>query len=75
MGYMDEYAEGDELKENIRQWQTIRELQRHVAMEQMVKHEFLNEDRTEQRTTFSDGTQVTVHFADNTFKIEYPSEK
>ena len=75
MGYMDEYAEGDELKENIRQWQTIRELQRHVAMEQMVKHEFLNEDRAEQRTTFSDGTQVTVHFADNTFKIEYPSEK
>lgn len=72
MGYMDEYLEGEELEENIRQWRTIRELQHHVAMEKMVDHEFLSDDRGVQRTTFSDGTQVTVNFADNTYRIVYP---
>ena len=33
MGYMGEYLEGGELRENIRQWQVIRDLQQHVAME------------------------------------------
>lgn len=72
MGYMDEYLEGEELQENIRQWRIISELQHHVAMEKMVNHEFMSEDRVVQRTTFSDGTQVTVNFADHTYQIDYP---
>ena len=72
MGYMDEYAEGEELEENIRQWKVIRELQRHVAMEKMVDHKFLNSDRSEQRTVFSDGTRVMVNFKENTYRIDYP---
>ena len=72
MGYMDEYLEGEELEENIRQWKVIRELQRHVAMEKMLDHKFLNDDRSEQCTTFSDGTRVTVNFRENTYRIEYP---
>ena len=71
MGYMDEYLEGEALLENIRQWKQISELQEHVAMEQMVDHAFLNEDRTRQRTTFSDGTTVEVDFAANTYQIRY----
>ncbi len=73
MGYMDEYLDGAELEENIRQWQVIRELQRHVALEKMVNHEFLSDDRSIQRSTFSDGTQVTVNFKDNTYQIKYPA--
>lgn len=72
MGYMSETAEGEALEENIRQWRVIRELQEHVAMEKMVGHEFLSEDRAVQRTTFSDGTQVTVNFKENTYDIRYP---
>lgn len=72
MGYMSETAEGEALEENIRQWRVIRELQEHVAMEKMVSHEFLSQDRALQRTAFSDGTQVTVNFKENTYEIRYP---
>lgn len=74
MGYLDGHLEGDGLAENIRQWRTIRELQQHVAMEKMEAHEFLGTDGTRQRTTFSDGTQVTVDFAAGTYEIRYPEE-
>ena len=73
MGYMSDYAEGEALEENIAQWRVISELQSHVAMEQMVSHEFVSEDRTMQRTTFGDGTQVTVDFANRTYDIQYPN--
>lgn len=72
MGYMSDTAEGDALLQNIAQWRVISELQSHVAMEKMVSHEFLNDARTAQRTVFGDGTRVTVDFAQNTYKIEYP---
>ena len=42
------------------------------AKEKMTDHQFLNADRTRQRTEFSDGTQVTVDFADHSFLIRYP---
>ncbi|MCD8023060.1 MAG: hypothetical protein LUF30_08850, partial [Lachnospiraceae bacterium] len=75
MGYLGEYLEGEALQENIRQRQTLCELQKHVAMERMVNHEFLNEEGTCQRATFSDGTQVSVNFADDTWEICYGSEQ
>lgn len=71
MAYMSEEAEGEALAENIRQWQVVSELQAHVAREQLVSHEFLNADRTRQRTVFSDGTAVEVDFAANTYDIHY----
>ena len=71
MAYMSADAEGEELEENIRQWKAVRELQRHVAREKMVNHEFLSEDRTRQKTVFSDGTEVTVDFAAGTYEIRY----
>lgn len=74
MGYMDQHAEGEDLDKNIDQWKTLSTLAHHVAMEKMVNHEFLSDDRAQQRTTFSDGTQVTVDFGKNTFFIEYPEK-
>lgn len=72
MAYMGEALEGEALEENIRQWRTLSGLQRRVAMEQMVNHEFLTDDRSVQRTTFSDGTQVTVNFGDGAYTVSYP---
>lgn len=74
MAYLSEEAEGEALAENIRQWQTISQLQAHVAKAQMVSHQFLSDDRTRQCTTFSDGTQVEVDFAANTYQIRYGNE-
>jgi hypothetical protein len=37
---------------------------------EMVNHEFLDPSRRKQRTTFSDGTRVTVDFAAKTYAIE-----
>ena len=75
MGYMSETAEGEALDENIAQWGVIRDLQRHVARETMVSHEFLNESRTRQATRFADGTRVEVDFENNTYSIRYPGEQ
>ena len=74
MGYMSETAEGEALQKNIEQWKVVRELQEHVALEPMTGHAFLSEDRAVQRTTFGDGTSVTVDFAKNTYRIDYPDE-
>jgi hypothetical protein len=35
-------------------------LHKRVAMEEMTNHEFLDSERTQERTTFADGTTVTV---------------
>jgi len=37
-------------------------LHRRVALLEMTRHEFLTPDFTRQRTTFADGTTVTVDF-------------
>ncbi len=72
MGYLSERLSGEALEENIRQVKAVGELQRRVAMEELVSHEFLSEDRSRQRTVFSDGTRVTVDFKENTWQIDYP---
>ena len=44
-------------------------LHRRVAMLEMTKHEFLDANYRQERTTFADGTTVTVDWDANTFKI------
>jgi hypothetical protein len=44
-------------------------LHRRVGLLEMTKHEFLGEGFTKERTTFSDGTTVTVDWTANTFSI------
>jgi hypothetical protein len=45
-------------------------LHKRVAMLEMTKHEFLDARFRKERTTFADGTTVTVDWDTNTFKIE-----
>jgi hypothetical protein len=37
----------------------------NLALQPMLKHEFVSADRRTQRTTFADGTTVTVNFDTN----------
>lgn len=46
------------------------ELQQRLALVEMVNHEFLNERRSKERTTFADGTRVTVDWDAKTVDIK-----
>jgi hypothetical protein len=45
-------------------------LHKRVGTLEMTNHEFLNEKRTRERTTFADGTTVTVDFETNAVEIK-----
>ena len=49
---------------------TMMALHKRVGMLEMTKHEFLDANYKKERTTFSDGTTVTVDWDTNSFKIE-----
>lgn len=70
-GSFDDNAERH-LDEEIERYRIVAKLQERIAKCEMVKHEFLNHDWKQQRTTFSDGTVVTVDFNDNSYKIDTP---
>lgn len=57
------------LDEEIRRYRTVADLQERIAKCEMVKHEFIDGDWMKQRTTYSDGTTVTVNFHDQSFDI------
>ena len=44
-------------------------LHKRVGLQEMMKHEFLDKNYTKERTTFADGTTVTVDWTANTFVI------
>jgi hypothetical protein len=48
-------------------------LSQRCAAKEMVNHEFLDDSHRKQRTSFSDGTRVTVDFDKKEHKIEYGS--
>ncbi len=58
------------LDEEIARYRIVAALQERIAKCEMVRHEFLDGDWKKQRTTFSNGTTVTVNFHDNTYRIE-----
>ena len=45
-------------------------LHKRVALLEMTGHEFLDSNYRKERTTFADGTTVTVDWDAKTFKIE-----
>jgi len=45
-------------------------LNRRVALLEMTNHEFLDRNYRKERTTFADGTRVTVDWDASSFKIE-----
>lgn len=68
-GVFDEGIEF-KLEEDIRRCKVVSELHERVAKCEMLRHEMLGGDPLLQRTTFSDGTQVTVDFRHQTYKIK-----
>lgn len=58
-----------ELEEHIRRSRIVSRLHEQVGTCEMVRHELLNGDGTRQRSTFSDGTSVTVDFKEQTYQI------
>lgn len=59
----------EKLDREIARYRIVAALQEKVAKCEMLRHEFLNDDWRQQRTTFGDGTTVTVNFNDNTYTI------
>jgi hypothetical protein len=45
-------------------------LHKRVGLMEMTKHEFLDSNYRKERTTFADGTTVTVDWDNMSFKIE-----
>lgn len=66
MPYLDLKASGEE----IAAVQRICRLHAKVALEEMVSHEFLSEDRMKQRVVFTDGTVVVADVRSNRWKTE-----
>jgi hypothetical protein len=48
---------------------TMMALHQRVGMLEMTGHEFLDANYRKERTTFADGTTVTVDWDSNTYKI------
>lgn len=58
--------------QQIQQVLEASKLARHVALMEMVDHQFLDETKRKQSTLYSDGTRVTVDFDQKTSSIDYP---
>ena len=57
------------LEEDIKRCKVVSDLHEKVAKCEMVRHEMVDSNPMIQRTTFSDGTQVTVDFEKQTYEI------
>ena len=57
-------------EETVKRCKIVSGLHEKVAKEEMVSHEFVNGDYKVQRTTFADGTRVTVDLCKGTYEIE-----
>ena len=55
---------------NVAQVRRLAALHARVALQEMTNHEFLDKNRRRERTTFADGTTVTVDWDKNTVEIE-----
>jgi len=65
------FGGGRPLEENIARWRIVRELQEKIAKCELVRHDILDENALKHRSTFSDGTTVTVNFGDQSYDIVY----
>jgi len=60
------FGQIDAVRENLKR---MTELHKRVALLEMTKHEFLDETFQKERTTFSDGTTVTVDWTSQTATV------
>lgn len=63
-------AEHLELEEAVRRCRVVSELHEAVAKCELLRCDLLTEDGSVQRTTFADGTRVTVDLARQTYEIQ-----
>jgi hypothetical protein len=56
--------------EQIKQVKEACALAERLAFQELVNHEFLDDTKRRQRTTYADGTQVTVNFDTKEYRIE-----
>ena len=56
--------------EQLQQVRTLCSLHQRVALLEMTRHEFLDDTRRRQRTTFADGTRVTIDLDSDKWEIE-----
>ncbi len=64
------YAFPGQSGDAIKELNTLSALNTHCVHLEMTNHEFLNDTHRQQRTTYSDGTQVTVDFDAGTYAVE-----
>lgn len=63
------------LKKDIERCKVVASLHEKVAECEMIRHELVGGDAGIQRTTFSDGTTVTIDFKKQTYEINYGKEE
>lgn len=68
-GVFDEDLRVKQLDEEIKRYQTVAKLQNKVAYLEMTHHEFVDGNPLIQRSTFADGTCVTINLHNNEFEI------
>ena len=56
-------------EEELVRVRTMSALHERVGLLEMINHEFLDESFRKQRTTFADGTKVTIDLDSDTFEI------
>jgi hypothetical protein len=63
------YLSLNPLMEELARVRTMSALHERVGLSEMTNHEFLDKSYRKQRTTFADGTQVTIDLDSDTFEI------
>ena len=58
--------------EELQRVRTLCALHERVALVEMTRHEILDKDRRRQRTTFADGTRVTIDLNADTWDVQPP---
>jgi len=71
-GGVPELPVGDVSDENLSLLKKMAALHKRVGLLEMTNHEFLDANRKKERTTFADGTTVTVDWNDNNLAINPP---
>ncbi|MCA9437931.1 MAG: hypothetical protein KC978_19255, partial [Candidatus Omnitrophica bacterium] len=66
------YVSPGQSKEQIEKVNEVAALARRLAFAEMVNHEFLDDSKRKQRTTYSDGTKVTVDFETKEYEVDSP---
>lgn len=59
----------EKLIEDINRSKVVAELHERIAMQELSHHEILDDEGLVQKSSFADGTTVTVDFTKNTYEI------